>query len=252
MKHIITIVAFTLLCVRLSGQVGSTTRQDLLWLVYFNKLELSPKWYMFSEVQERRFIHPSRRHQFLLRGHLHYRFHPEWDVSAGFTYFLQSPHDPHSTSTLVVPELRPHVQLDGAQKLSMRWSLRHRYRLESRHFRNTDEGELVPGYEQWYRFRYRLQASYRLVKLNEQWLRLLASNELHVNFGEKVGVNRFDQNRIYAGASYEISPQFVVEAGYMHWYQQRRSGVDFYARDILRINLTHRLKLRKERESNES
>jgi hypothetical protein len=244
---VLLVFAFSLLLngnVRAQPVEKQVTNQQLIWLAYFNRLEISPKWYLFSEVQQRRFVNPGAQHQFLVRSHLHYRLHKEWDVSAGFTYFLQSPHDPLSASTLVVPELRPHVQLEGAQKLSERWSLRHRYRFEHRFFRNVQDGQLAEGYASWFRARYRITVLYRVMKLNEQWLRVVVGNEIHLNFGQRIVMNRFDQNRIYIGANYEISDQFVVELGFLNWYQQRSSGVDFYNRDIVRFILTHRLKLR--------
>jgi len=215
--------------------------QQLVWFAYFNRADFGPKWYLVSELQERRFAFPDRQHQFLARTHLHRKFAEGWDVSAGFTWFLQSPQDPLSTSTLVVPELRPHVQVDGRNKVHPRVELVHRYRCERRFFRNVENDALVKGYDGWFRFRYRLTLQYTLWSKDERSLKANVSDEIHFNLGSRVVMNSFDQNRIYAGLGYSINKQLAVGMGYMNWFQQRRSGVDYYDRDIVRFIVEHRI-----------
>ncbi len=233
-------------CLKTQAQpaVKQTSHQNLIWFAYFSQIDLSSKWFIASEIHERRFVFPDRQHQFVIRGHLHYRFDPDWNVSGGFTYFLQSPQDPFSKSTLVVPELRPHIELAGARKFNSRWRFDHRYRLEKRFFRNFEGEELLSGYNSNFRFRYRLTLSWLISKEDQPALTLKLSDEIHFNFGNEILYNHFDQNRIYVGINYNLSPQINIEAGYMNWYQQRRTGNQFYDRDILRINLIHRMKLR--------
>ncbi len=217
------------------------THQQLLWFAYFNRVDLGPKWYMVSELQERRFAFPDRQHQLVLRAHAHRVFAEGWDASVGFTYFLQSPQDPRSTSTLVVPELRPHVQVDGRNKLHPRWELVHRYRVERRFFRNVQGEDLVPGYWGWFRFRYRLTVQYKVWSKDDRSLKLNVSDEIHFNFGSRVVMNSFDQNRIYAGVVYGFNKGLSAGIGYLNWFQQRTSGVDYYDRDIVRLIVEHRL-----------
>ncbi|WP_158453748.1 DUF2490 domain-containing protein [Pontibacter korlensis] len=116
--------------------------QQLVWLGYHNTLELSKRWSVNSEVEERRFLNPDKQHQFLVRSQLRYSLGSNWDVSAGFAYFLQNTQDPRSSETLVVPELRPHVQLDYRQGIN-KLTVTHRYRAERRFFRNTANGVLA-------------------------------------------------------------------------------------------------------------
>ncbi len=230
----------------------NVTYQDLVWFGYFNRAELSSKVMLVSELQERHYIEGFKRHQRLIRAQVQYRIHPEWNVSVGLTYFLQSAQDPASTSDLVVPEIRPHIQLSGDVKLSDKLRMNHRMKLESRYFRNVDDGELADGFEHWYRARYRLGLAYTIARINDRPLKLLASDEFMINFGELITYNRFDQNRYYFGFSIEITDQFTFEAGYMNWFQQRASGVDFYDRDILRLNVHHRINLKSKQPSNDS
>jgi hypothetical protein len=227
------------------------TEQQLVWYAYFNTLEFNEKWFLTSEIQERRFRNPDKQHQLLFRSHLHYVLGNNWDVSAGFTYFLQSPQDPLAISRLVVPELRPHIQFDHKQPLG-RLTIVHRYRAEKRFFRNFVNDELVEGYNTNYRFRYRLGLDYHVVNINKQPLKLKISDELHVNAGSNITYNRFDQNRLYVGVNYSVLDNLNIEAGYLHWYQQRQAGNQFYDRDIIRFLINHRIKLKKEKESDYS
>lgn len=226
------------------------THQQLAWFSYANTVKFHPKWSLTSEVHERRFINPSRHHQFVLRSQARYALGENWEAVAGFTYFLQSPNDPKATYRLVVPELRPHIQFNYNQPLG-RWAITHRYRAEKRFFRNTTNGELAPGYNTNYRFRYRLGIEYRLADLNAQPLKLKVNDELHINAGKQIIYNRFEQNRIYAGLSYAIMDNLEVEAGYLNWYQQRSAGNQFYNRHILNLVITHRIDLTKKRKDAE-
>jgi long-subunit fatty acid transport protein len=239
------------LCLLVAGMLSTTstvaqskqvTYQQLAWFSYANTIRFHPKWSLTSEIHERRFINPNRHHQFVLRSQTRYALGENWEAVAGFTYFLQSPNDPRATQRLVVPELRPHIQFNYNQPLG-RLTITHRYRAEKRFFRNTNNGELAPGYTTNYRFRYRLGIEYRLTDINDQPLKLKVNDELHVNAGKQILYNRFDQNRIYAGLSYALLGNLEVEAGYLNWYQQRSAGDQFYNRHILNVAITHRMDL---------
>lgn len=224
------------------------TRQDLVWLSYANTIKFSSKWSLTSEAHTRRFIKPSVDHQFVLRSQARYALGENWEAVAGFTYFLQSPNDPRSIEKLAVPELRPHIQFNYNQPLG-KLTVTHRYRAEKRFFRNVANGELADGYTSNYRFRYRLGLDYHIADVNEQPLKLKVNNELLVNAGNNIIYNRFDQNRLYGGINYAISNSIEVEAGYLHWYQQRSAGNQFYSRHIANVVVYHRIDLSKRKDA---
>jgi hypothetical protein len=64
-----------------------------------------------------------------------------------------------------------------------------------------------------------------------------------VNAGDKIIYNQFDQNRVYAGIEQGLNKKFTIELGYLHWYQQRASGYQFFDRDIIRLTIYHKIKL---------
>lgn len=231
-------------CALSQGTAKQVTHQQLIWYGYHNTLELHPRWVVNTEVEERRFMNPDAQHQFLVRSQLRRTLGNSWDASVGFTYFLQSPQDPASAENLVVPELRPHLQLDYKQTLN-KLIIAHRYRAERRYFRNTANGDLAEGYQANYRFRYRLTLEYPLFLIRQQALRVRVNDEIMINAGKRVANNRFDQNRIYLGLSYPVHKSINLEAGYLKWFQQRASGSQFYSRDIIRLIVSHKINLRR-------
>ncbi|MFI5204867.1 MAG: DUF2490 domain-containing protein [Flavobacteriales bacterium] len=238
------------LLLQVSGNTQQTgkqiTHQSLYWIAYFNTLDFGKHWFLTTEIQERRFIEPHEQHQLVTRSHLHYRLGAGWDVAAGFTYFLQSPNDPYSATRLVVPELRPHIEFNYKQNAG-RILINHRYKAEWRFFHNTSNDELIDGYWNYFRFRYRLGIDFILIKdKNEKGgLKLRLNDEVHVNAGSGIVRNTFDQNRMYVGLNYQLLKSISVELGYLNWYQQRTSGNQFYDRDIIRFALQHKINLGK-------
>ncbi|WP_187261267.1 DUF2490 domain-containing protein [Pontibacter beigongshangensis] len=220
-------------------------QQDLLWFRYQNQLMISPKWLLQSEIDNRIFFGPLKEHHLVMRTQGRYNIHEQLQAGAGVTYALQHPQDPKSESKLAIPELR--TQQDITLKQSV-WkvSLYHRYMVEERFIRKVKEQELQPGYNFSFRFRYRLQADIPLVKNEVQNLGLVLYDEVMVQFGRTTGKHVFDQNRMYAGLKWGVSPAWALEAGYLHWFQQRATGTDFFSRDIARVSIYHKVTLKKD------
>ena len=216
--------------------------QQQIWFAYINTIRFNPSWFLVSEVQERRFINPSAPFHFLLRTHIHRDLGSGWDAGAGFALFLQSPNNPESEIDLTIPELRPHLEFNLRQKLK-NFNLEHRYRAEARIFHNVNSSltDLEEGYTYGtLRLRYRLQFIFPVVKSKGATiLKLKAGDELLVNVGENIVHNFFDHNRLFAGIICTLGPAFDLEAGYINWFQQQKSGVDYYNRDIFVFNLQH-------------
>ena len=214
--------------------------QRLVWYGYFQKVDLNDKWYIESEIQERHFVEPVAQHQLLLRSHLHRKLNSDWEVSAGFCTFFQNSNDPNSVVNLTVPELRPHIEF-GYKQETRKLKIEHRYRTEFRFYHdvNPERTQLEDGYNFGnIRFRYRIQA---VAPVYKDKLKVKISNELHINAGEKIVKNVFDQNRLYAGLSYPASDNLSIDLGYMKWFQQRSDG-SFFDRDILRLTIYHNIK----------
>lgn len=157
---------------------------------------------------------------------------------------MQSSQDPNSTTGLVVPELRPVQEINLNNPLSKRFTLQQRLRIDERFIHKNNGIDLLDGYAFNFRFRYRLQASYKINKDEAKNATVLkVADELMINAGSNIIYNQFDQNRIYAGLEQGINKSISAELGYLHWYQQRAIGDQFFDRDIIRLTLYHKIKL---------
>lgn len=247
MKKINFFLVFFISCFSFFAAAQNTkkiTTQQLFWVRYYNQFSINKKWSLHTELDNRMFIPELKQHQFLIRIQGRYKISTTVEAGAGFVYFLQSPQEPGSTSSLVVPELRPQQDITLKQSFS-KLNLSHRYLLEERYFRNNDGKKLMDGYRFNYRFRYRLQADFLIWKKQNKELKGVVNDEILLNFGKNITANTFDQNRIYAGAQLVPSKNMAFELGYMHWFQERASGADFYNRHIIRCSIYHKLSLKK-------
>ncbi len=220
--------------------------QQLLWYGYYNKLQINQNWVLNSEVQERHFYQPLVQHQLVFRTNLDRRILDDINVSLGFVVFLQSPNDPESESTLMVPELRTDFGFNAKKKYKY-FNVNQRFKVEARFFHQTDNNELVGGYQfSNFRMRYQLGLDIPLIKKQDaEKLILKIKDEVMFNFGKNIVKNVFDQNRIYIGLNYPMNKNLAFEAGYLNWFQQRPSGTDFYNRDIIRFSVFHTINLKK-------
>jgi len=241
-----------------SGQKQITTKtivpQAQYWLRYYNKFQLSKKWILHTEFEERRYINPSRAYQTMLpRVHIHYFLGNGWEVLLGYAHFTntQAVNKPHQTPTLNVPEERPMIGFEYKQ-INKRFEFNHRYWLEERFQHNytsvSAPTELTKGYNFTLRGRYRLQIQYAIIKKEtaKGTLRFNASEEIFINFTKGAVINTFDQNRIFLGLNYGLTKSLILEAGWYKIYQASATTVgQYYDRDALRVTLTHNIQLKK-------
>lgn len=218
--------------------------QDIVWLRYHNILNINERWLLTTEIDVRRFVFPDRAHQWVLpRLHTHYKLSNKLNVGGGAALFLQAlPQEQESDVIYTRPEIRLHQEINFKQFFG-KLSINQRVRVEERFFLGTDFDR--PEFN--FRFRYQLLASFSLMEMeNNQSLQLKVADEIMFNAGANIVNNVFDQNRIYAALQLIHSKNWSTEVGYMHWYQKRSSGTDFFNRNILRITVNHTIKLKNE------
>jgi len=223
------------------AQKRELTTQRLYWTRYYNQLTINSKWVWHNEIDNRRFFQNNHQHHLIMHSHLHYKMPNNIEIAMGFTYSRQSPQFPDVPSNLVVPELRPFQEITLSSPFSKRFVLSQRVRIDERFIHKNNGKVLEDGYDFNFRFRYRLQAIYLLSKINSKYpTTLKIADEVMFNAGKTIVFNHFDQNRIYVALEQVLNKNLSFEAGYMHWYQQRNTGYQFFKRDILRLTLYHK------------
>lgn len=212
--------------------------QHLLWTRYYLKFKLNNNYQIKQEIEERTYWFPWRQHQFVSRTFAERKLGKGWNAGLGFTYFLQSlPHGPEITDFTNQLELRPLLEIAYAQIISEKLILHHRYWSEFRFFEQPN-GSFDYGNN---RTRYKIEIRYSPI----QQLTFKAFDEILINIGGKIVQNVFDQNRYGASVQYMPIENFGFELGYFNWYQQQKSGVDFYNRNIIRFTIHHTINFKK-------
>lgn len=214
--------------------------QELVWLRYYNKINLKKQWQLHSELETRQFISHIRLHQWLLpRIHLHYIVDKRVDIGVGACYFLHAlPQVDDKEIEVLRQELRPHQELNLNQDFGI-IQLNHRYKIEERFFVKTaeDSADFI------FRARYKLQVQIPLNRLIRKIpISLVFYDEIMLNWGNGVGFGPFDQNRIFAAMALKLSDSWAIEVGYMNIFQQRATVNNLYNRHILRTTLNHSIK----------
>ena len=243
----IKITTFLLLLIFLNYAAKAqktVTNQSLYWVRYNNQLTINEKWTWSNEIDERRFFENSRQHHLIMHSLLHYEFFQNINAGCGLTYSLQSPQDPNSINTLVVPELRPFQEISFSNVFSKKFTVQQRFRIDERFIHKNNGKDLLDGYDFNFRLRYRLQANFKISKDKAKDTTVLkVADELMLNAGSNIIYNAFDQNRFYIGVEQGINKNISFELGYLYWFQQRATGNQFFSRNIIRLTLYHKIKL---------
>ncbi len=90
--------------------------------------------------------------------------------------------------------------------------------------------------EKNFSFRLRYLASFEIrISKNEKTPSLVISDEVLVQFGKDVGLNTFDQNRLFTGLKIYIKSDLTFDIGYMNILQQKSSGYEFDLSNVFRL-----------------
>lgn len=240
---------FILLCIfysslNLAQESKVINNQQIIWYTYNLNINLSAKWSVVTDIQERQFVNPTAQHLWAIRTNFKRDLGNQWDFGLGGMLFFQRSNTPEVSALPTIPELRPHVEFNNKQKI-WKGTLSHRYRFESRFFQNVNENELTKGLAfRNFRFRYLIGYMLPLVnkkESNDAVLFVKLQDEIMLNFGNKIVTNIYDQNRIYIGFNYIVSKKTAFETGYLNSFQQQAKAGNFYDRNIMRLTLFHKI-----------
>jgi Protein of unknown function (DUF2490) len=191
-----------------------TDHNNTNWLQVFNSIRLNKKWSLHAEYQWRRENGLKNWQQSLLRAGVNRKLNENITVHLGYAWIETFPYgDFPIASAGTFPEHRIYEQISFKQPFK-KWTLTHRFRIEQRWL-----GRVQPGtdreIEEWlflHRFRYQFRTQ---LSLSSKWY-AVAADEIFIGAGKNVGINIFDQNRIFLLAGYKLNPAVSIEAGYFN------------------------------------
>jgi hypothetical protein len=148
--------------------------------------------------------------------------------------FLSKPSDVAAPS---VREFRWAVRIEGEQPYKL-FHYINRYILEYRSRDLSQTGTYVPNWR--VRYMTRLEKPISGVLSKTKPVTLVLGDEVLIQFGKAVrsNPNVFDQNRLFAGVSYEMVRKIKVAVSYLNIMQQRSSGREFDQAHALWVVLT--------------
>jgi Protein of unknown function (DUF2490) len=184
------------------------------WLQCFATIPLNKKWSVHAEYQWRRTDVVKNWQQGLFRTGVNYKLNDHVILHAGYaeaeTYaYGNFPIANNGT----FPEHRLYEQLTLRQPIN-KFLFTHRFRIEQRWLGKRKAGT-EREMEEWlflHRFRYQFRTQFSLSK---KWY-TAAADEIFIGAGKNVGVNIFDQNRIFLLVGCKLNKNISLEGGYFN------------------------------------
>lgn len=227
-----------------------TDRNAIGWLCFFGTWHLDKKISLHAEYQFRRTQWLEAPQQHLLRFGVNYRRNEAITWHAGYGFIKTYPYGeyPIASSGVPFPEHRLYEQL-LLRQTSGKSRFLHRFRLEQRWLGKPDpnDAEKIESWTYLNRIRYLVRFQYPLQMIMPSGkLYAAAYDEVFIGFGENIGANVFDQNRLGLLMGYSFNEMISIEGGFLSQILQQggringqpvyqhNSGIQFSA--LLNIN----------------
>jgi hypothetical protein len=248
-KLTLTYVLF-LLCLFLSQVVLAQTvkknyvQNNNACFMYFGDHKFSSKWGLHIESQLRRNEVISKPQQLLLRTGLNYHLNDNAFLTVGYCFVETYPYGDLPVKTRF-PENRFWEQIQiKTQVKSIEWI--NRLRLEQRFSKLPvlDGSTYKPGphvFTNRFRLLNRFSIPLKGKTITDKSFYISCYDEVFINFGKKVALNVFDQNRAYFALGYKIKNLGKLEMGYMFQSIQKGNGVDIEQNQTLQLGLSSTL-----------
>lgn len=216
------------------------------WFAYFNQTRLTDKSGIWLDVHVR-FTGNFMDDLGLTIGRIGYTYYltDQARLTVGYAHVTQYGHDGAPN----IPEHRPWQQIQWFEKKSW-FSMSQYIRLEERFRGVVEDGELTSNYS--FSFRVRYNMAFTIPLKGKQVVAktpfLFLNDELHINFGDEITNNYFDQNRLFLGIGYQFTSQLNAQLGYLKVFQQLPQPNTFRDIDAIRLFVFHNLDFRKQKE----
>ncbi len=219
------------------------------WYMYFGNHRITDRWGIHTEYQFRRHGIMEKWQQSLMRVGVDYHVKNDMMITAGYGWIVSYPYGEHPIGRTAT-EHRIWQQLILKQNV---WRLyfNHRFRLEQRFIENwqkDDSDEFVlEGFNYRNRGRYRFMVSVPLSKkeMTKNTLFLALYDEVFLGFGDGIGLNILDQNRLCAALGWKFSNNLNVQLGYLNHFVIKSDAVTRERNHTLQVSCTYNFDFRK-------
>jgi len=200
------------------------------WVQTFNTISLKKKWSLHLEYQWRRTDGLKNWQQSLLRIGANYKLNENITAHLGYGWIETFPYGDYPIANNgTFPEHRIYEQISFRQPVN-RFLFTHRFRIEQRWLGRVKAGSAGNRkIEDWFflhRFRYQFRMQHPFFTKGYKQFYAAAADEVFIGAGKNVGVNIFDQNRIFLLLGYKLNKKLSVEAGYFNQTLQQGRRVN--------------------------
>jgi hypothetical protein len=219
-------------------------KRDQTWFGYFNQTRLTKRSGVWIDLHHRRtgdFVDDNS----ISIARLGYTYYlaDQVRVTVGHAIARQYSNVVDLPNTT---EQRPWQQIQWIEKRRF-FLLNQYFRIEERYRPVVVAGEETDDYHFNWRFRYNVALTFPLKgkSVEPKSAFIFFNDEIHINAGERINTNYFDQNRLFLGFGYQFTKQLNGQVGYLYVFQQLPVPNQFIHINALRLFIFHTLDLRK-------
>jgi hypothetical protein len=245
MKYLIKIL-FVITCFSISYNIKAQTTRLFTnnnngWYMYFGDHKVSDKWGVHLEAQLRVSDIIKFEQQLLFRTGVNYHFNAQTFATVGYCYVHTAPYGGFPAKS-AFPENRFWEQIQVKNQVGY-VELVNRFRLEQRYVNTPVANGAIfePGdavYTNRFRMLNRISVPFKGKTIQDKSFYVSAYDELFVNFGKKVALNIFDQNRAYIALGYKIPKVGKLEIGYLNQMIIKADGLKVENNNTLQVGLS--------------
>lgn len=207
------------------------------WYNYFGTWSVSKKWSVHTEYQWRRTDYINNWQQGLLRVGLNYQLNPNILLRGGYAWIETFPYGetPINGMGRDFTEHRA-FQMAWISNTVGKVTFSHRFMQEQRWVGRYSSRELAQEDEFLFlnRTRYMFRMQIPIFQKCSKAPYLALYDEIFIGYGENVGENIFDQNRLGLILGASVSKNIKIEGGYL--YQALQLGREVAGRNVFQNN----------------
>lgn len=224
----IGLILITITVPSYSQEQRLTDHNTIAWLVYTGTFNIRPKLAIYTEYQWRRVDGFRNWQQGLLRGGINFALRKDITLNAGYAFAETFPYGDYAAS-IDFPEHRIFEQVVIKNPIG-KVEISHRFTLEQRFVGRVtmDNARKLIDWFYLNRMRYRIKTEIPISNKGSDKKRwsLIFQDEIFIGWGENIGTNVFDQNRLALLVGYKLNQQVKLEAGYLSQILQQGKRVN--------------------------